>query len=36
MPAPEAIVVGNGFQSFQDAVDIYRKGVFAQKAVTSL
>lgn len=36
VPAPEALVVGQGLESLQDAVDIYRKGVSAQKVVISL
>ncbi|KFY20834.1 hypothetical protein V491_03388 [Pseudogymnoascus sp. VKM F-3775] len=33
VPAPEALVVGQGLESLQDAVDIYRKGVSAQRVV---
>lgn len=36
VPAPEAFVAGQGLESLQDAVDIYRKGTSAKKVVVLL
>lgn len=36
VPYPEARVVGIGFQSVQDALDLLQKGVSATKLVTTL
>lgn len=36
IPAPESRVVGKGLESVQDAIEIARKGVSAQKLVVSL
>ncbi|KAH8883178.1 zinc-binding oxidoreductase CipB [Thozetella sp. PMI_491] len=36
VPAPDPLVVGKGLESIQAAVDLYRKGLSAQKAVVTL
>ena len=36
VPAPEPLVAGKGLESVQEAVDLHKKGVSAQKVVVSL